>query len=71
MLLSSLAETMFWGGRYIERAQALARAIRAVEGLSLDLPSRTPLGCARSYLSSTANPRLPLKTRAPPSSHWR
>jgi uncharacterized alpha-E superfamily protein/hemerythrin-like domain-containing protein len=38
MLLSSVAETMFWSGRYMERAQALARSIRAVERLSLDLP---------------------------------
>ena len=38
MLLSSVAEAMFWGGRYIERAQALSRTIQAVERLSLDLP---------------------------------
>ena len=40
MLLSSVAEAMFWSGRYIERAQALARTIQAVERLSLDLPGR-------------------------------
>jgi uncharacterized alpha-E superfamily protein len=44
MLLSSVAETMFWSGRYMERAQALARSIRAVERLSLDLPGRHALG---------------------------
>jgi uncharacterized alpha-E superfamily protein len=38
MLLSSAAEAMFWSGRYIERAQALARTVQAYERLSLDLP---------------------------------
>jgi uncharacterized alpha-E superfamily protein len=38
MLLSSAAEAMFWTGRYIERAQALARTVQAYERLSLDLP---------------------------------
>ena len=40
MLLSSVAEAMFWSGRYIERAQALSRTIQAVERLSLDLPGK-------------------------------
>lgn len=40
MLLSSVAEAMFWSGRYIERAQALSRTILAVERLSLDLPGQ-------------------------------
>ncbi|HEY5374122.1 MAG TPA: alpha-E domain-containing protein [Polyangiaceae bacterium] len=44
MLLSSVAETMFWSGRYMERAQALARAIQALEQLSLDLPARRSIG---------------------------
>ena len=35
---------MFWTGRYIERAQALARVMQAVERLSLDLPGRHALG---------------------------
>jgi len=43
MLLSSVAETMFWSGRYIERAVSLARAIQAVERLSLDLPAKHAL----------------------------
>jgi uncharacterized alpha-E superfamily protein len=46
MLLSSVAEAMFWSGRYIERAQALARAIEAVERLSLDLPGHHASGLA-------------------------
>ena len=46
MLLSSVAEAMFWSGRYMERAQALARAIQAVEQLSLDLPSKHSPGLA-------------------------
>jgi uncharacterized alpha-E superfamily protein len=38
MLLSSVADTMLWTGRYIERANALARAVQGYERLSLDLP---------------------------------
>jgi uncharacterized alpha-E superfamily protein len=38
MLLSSVAETIFWTGRYIERANALARTVQGYERLSLDLP---------------------------------
>lgn len=38
MLLSSVAETMLWTGRYIERANGLARAVQGYERLSLDLP---------------------------------
>ncbi|MEI9941915.1 MAG: alpha-E domain-containing protein [Pseudomonadota bacterium] len=44
MLLSSVAEAMFWSGRYIERAQALSRTIQAVERLSLDLPAKRSAG---------------------------
>ncbi len=46
MLLSSVAEAMFWSGRYIERAQALSRTIQAVERLSLDLPGKRSPGLA-------------------------
>ena len=38
MLLSSAAEAMFWTGRYLERAQAVARAALAYQRMSLDLP---------------------------------
>jgi uncharacterized alpha-E superfamily protein/hemerythrin-like domain-containing protein len=38
MLLSSSAESMFWIGRYLERVQALSRAIQSYERASLDLP---------------------------------
>lgn len=38
MLLSRLAETMFWLGRYVERAEDLARVIIAHEQLYLDMP---------------------------------
>src|SRR6478609_10436441 len=44
MLLSSVAEAMFWSGRYIERAQALSRTIQAVERVSLDLPGKRSPG---------------------------
>ena len=57
MLLSSVAEAMFWSGRYIERAQALSRTIQAVERLSLDLPSKHSAGLV---------PLLPLVTGSEP-----
>jgi len=38
MLLSRLAETMFWLGRYVERAEDLSRVIIAHEQLYLDMP---------------------------------
>ena len=43
MLLSSAAEAMFWMGRYLERAQSLARTVQAYERLSLDLPGAQSL----------------------------
>ena len=43
MLLSSMAEAMFWTGRYVERAQALARVVLAYERLSFDLPASRKL----------------------------
>jgi uncharacterized alpha-E superfamily protein len=47
MLLSSSAETMLWAGRYLERAQSLARAVLASERAYLDLPGRTPADLRR------------------------
>ncbi|MET0412297.1 MAG: alpha-E domain-containing protein [Polyangiaceae bacterium] len=38
MLLSRLAATVFWFGRYVERAEDVARAVSAHERLCLDLP---------------------------------
>jgi uncharacterized alpha-E superfamily protein len=38
MLLSRLARTVYWFGRYIERADDLSRAVLAHEQLSLDMP---------------------------------
>ncbi len=55
MLLSTVAEALFWSGRYLERAQALSRTIQAVERLSLDLPDRHSAGLL---------PLLPLVTGA-------
>jgi uncharacterized alpha-E superfamily protein len=43
MLLSSVAETMFWTGRYIERANALSRTVQGYERLCLDLPGARSL----------------------------
>jgi len=46
MLLSRLAETLFWFGRYLERAEDVARAISAREQLCLDLPAEWSPGWA-------------------------
>ena len=40
MLLSRLAETMYWLGRYVERAEDLSRVIVAHEQLYLDMPNQ-------------------------------
>lgn len=46
MLLSSVAEAMFWTGRYVERAQALARVVLSYERMSFDLPASRKLEVA-------------------------
>src|SRR6187402_1810819 len=43
MLLSSMAEAMYWCGRYVERAQALSRVITSYERLGMDLQGPRPL----------------------------
>jgi uncharacterized alpha-E superfamily protein/hemerythrin-like domain-containing protein len=43
MLLSSMAEAMYWCGRYVARAQALGRVVSSYERLRLDLPAGRPL----------------------------
>jgi len=43
MLPSSTAEAMYWCGRYVERAQALARVISSYQRLGMDLPSARAL----------------------------
>jgi uncharacterized alpha-E superfamily protein len=47
MLLCGLAENAFWLGRYLERAEALARAILAYEDIRLDLPGQRAPGWQR------------------------
>jgi uncharacterized alpha-E superfamily protein len=47
MLLCRLAENAFWLGRYLERAEALARAILAFEEIRLDLPGQRAPGWQR------------------------
>ncbi|MEE8600401.1 alpha-E domain-containing protein [Euzebya tangerina] len=44
MLLSRLAEHVYWAGRYLERAEATARLVRAQTELFLDLPSSAGVG---------------------------
>lgn len=47
MLLSRLAETAFWLGRYLERAGSLSRAIFAYEQIRLDIPGQDAPGWQR------------------------
>ena len=47
MLLSRLAENAFWLGRYLERAEDLARALRAYDNICLDLPGQAAPGWHR------------------------
>jgi len=47
MLLCRLAETAFWLGRYLERAEDLARALLAYEDIRLDIPGQRAPGWQR------------------------
>ncbi|CAN5355522.1 alpha-E domain-containing protein [soil metagenome] len=42
-LLSRVAERLYWGARYVERAEDTARIIRSYGDLMVDLPSDVPL----------------------------
>lgn len=44
MLLSRLAEHVYWAGRYLERAEATARLVRISTELYLDLPKSVSVG---------------------------
>lgn len=44
MLLSRVAESVYWGGRYLERAEATARLIKVHTELFLDLPKSANVG---------------------------
>ncbi len=44
MLLSSVAEHLYWAGRYLERAEATARLVRTHTELFVDLPKAAGLG---------------------------
>jgi len=44
MLLSSVAERVYWMARYIERAENTARIILVHNNLMLDMPHRIPIG---------------------------
>jgi uncharacterized alpha-E superfamily protein len=43
MLLSRVAENLYWAGRYLERAEGTARIIREHTNLLVDLPTRAPV----------------------------
>ncbi len=44
MLLSRVAESVYWAGRYLERTEATARLVKIHTELFLDLPSMAGLG---------------------------
>lgn len=44
MLLSRLAEHLYWAGRYLERAEGTAQMVRATTELYLDLPRSVSIG---------------------------
>ena len=44
MLLSRVAERVYWQARYLERAENMARLLHVFSALQLDLPKRTKLG---------------------------
>jgi len=44
MLLSRVAENIYWAGRYLERAEATARLVKTHTGLFIDLPRSAALG---------------------------
>ena len=43
MLLSRVAENLYWAGRYLERAEDTARIVREHTNLLIDLPLRAPV----------------------------
>ena len=43
MLLSRVAENLYWAGRYLERAEDTARIVREHTNLIVDLPTRAPV----------------------------
>jgi uncharacterized alpha-E superfamily protein len=44
MMLSRVAERMYWGARYIERAENTARLVRVYDAALLDLPDEAGVG---------------------------
>lgn len=44
LLLSRVAESAYWAGRYLERAEGTARLVRAHADLVIDLPSEAAVG---------------------------
>ncbi|MGI9018159.1 MAG: alpha-E domain-containing protein [Euzebya sp.] len=54
MLLSRLAEHVYWAGRYLERAEATARLLRSSTELYLDMPKAVSVGW-RPTLAVTGN----------------
>ena len=43
ILLCRTADSLYWGGRYLERAEGLARLVAEHTALLVDLPTSVPL----------------------------
>ena len=49
MLLSRVAERVYWQARYLERAENMARLLQVFSALQLDLPKGMKLGWKSSF----------------------
>ena len=70
MLLSRVAEAVYWTGRYLERAEITARIIKVHTELFLDLPKSAGIGWAPLLAVTGAHPMPADLGRSRNSSVW-
>ena len=51
MLLSRVADRIYWAARYMERAEDTARIVRTHGELMADLPATARVRCANAHLA--------------------
>jgi uncharacterized alpha-E superfamily protein len=66
MLLSRVAESVYWSGRYLERAEATARMVKMHTELFVDLPKVAGLGWS-PLLAITGTGEAFVRQRRPPT----